>query len=241
MKECQAILDMHTHSIASGHGTTDTITMMAQAAAQKGLKILGIADHGPSTPNSSNISYFRGLHLAPPIRYGVRILYGIELNILSEDGTVDLDDSTLLNLDYAIISMHITNYKPGTCKENTLGYINAMKRPNVKIIGHCDDERYVVDYEELVNAAIQNSVVFEINNASLILDSFRPNAARYDSEIIRICKKYNYPILLSSDSHGAKGIGNFTESIKIIEDLGYPAELVMNYNMNLFHKYFNLS
>lgn len=38
--------DMHTHSIASGHGTECTITNMARAAAEKGLRLLGITDHG---------------------------------------------------------------------------------------------------------------------------------------------------------------------------------------------------
>ncbi len=38
--------DIHTHSIASGHGTTCTISDMAKAASRKGLKLLGITDHG---------------------------------------------------------------------------------------------------------------------------------------------------------------------------------------------------
>lgn len=41
--------DIHTHSIASGHGTTCTISDMAKAASKKGLKLLGIFDHGPGT------------------------------------------------------------------------------------------------------------------------------------------------------------------------------------------------
>ena len=42
--------DIHTHSIASGHGTTCTISDMAKAASKKGLKLLGISDHGPGIP-----------------------------------------------------------------------------------------------------------------------------------------------------------------------------------------------
>ena len=41
--------DIHTHSIASGHGTTCTISDMAKAASKKGLKLLGISEHGPGT------------------------------------------------------------------------------------------------------------------------------------------------------------------------------------------------
>ena len=41
------ISDIHTHSIASGHGTHCTISDMAKAASKKGLRLLGITDHGP--------------------------------------------------------------------------------------------------------------------------------------------------------------------------------------------------
>lgn len=41
--------DIHTHSIASGHGTSCTISDMAKEASLQGLKLLGITDHGPAT------------------------------------------------------------------------------------------------------------------------------------------------------------------------------------------------
>lgn len=50
--------DIHTHSIASGHGTTCTISDMAKAASQKGLKLLGITDHGPATLAARNFFLF---------------------------------------------------------------------------------------------------------------------------------------------------------------------------------------
>ena len=42
-------LDVHTHTIASGHATTATITDMAKSAAANNLTLLGISDHGPAT------------------------------------------------------------------------------------------------------------------------------------------------------------------------------------------------
>ena len=74
--------DIHTHSIASGHGTTCTISDMAKAASKKGLKLLGISDHGPGTLASGTSSYFRSLPFYPRKRFGIDILYGVELNIL---------------------------------------------------------------------------------------------------------------------------------------------------------------
>ncbi len=57
--------DIHTHSIASGHGTNCTISDMAKEAGRKGLKLLGISDHGPGTLVSGTSSYFRSLPFCP--------------------------------------------------------------------------------------------------------------------------------------------------------------------------------
>ena len=64
MKNVPILLDIHTHSVASGHGSRDTIADMARAAVAASLDILGISDHGPATPGSGSSSYFRNLHLA---------------------------------------------------------------------------------------------------------------------------------------------------------------------------------
>ena len=57
-------LDVHTHTLASGHAFS-TLQEMAQAAADKGLKLLGITDHAPSIPGSSDPIYFRNLYVVP--------------------------------------------------------------------------------------------------------------------------------------------------------------------------------
>lgn len=139
--------DVHTHSIASGHGTTCTVSDMAKAASKKGLKLLGITDHGPGTLAAGTSSYFRSLSYSPKKRFGIELLFGVELNILDVDGHVDLSDKLLDKLDYAIASMHAQNYKSGSVKENTSAYLNAMKHPCVKILGHCDNPHFPADYE----------------------------------------------------------------------------------------------
>ena len=120
--------DVHTHSIASGHGTTCTVSDMAKAASKKGLKLLGITDHGPGTLAAGTSSYFRSLSYSPKKRFGIELLFGVELNILDVDGHVDLSDELLDKLDYAIASMHAQNYKSGSVKENTSAYLRQNPR-----------------------------------------------------------------------------------------------------------------
>ena len=55
--------DIHTHSIASGHGTCATMTDMAKAANAAGLKMLGISDHGPKTLVADAFLISAALHL----------------------------------------------------------------------------------------------------------------------------------------------------------------------------------
>ncbi len=93
-------IDLHTHTIASGHAF-NTIYEMANAASEKGVEILGIVEHGPETLGSSKEVYFECLDRVPKELFGVRLLFGCELNIIDEQGEVDLSESTLRRLDFA--------------------------------------------------------------------------------------------------------------------------------------------
>ena len=63
-------LDVHTHTVASGHAFS-SLQEMAQAAAGKGLKLLGITEHAPSIPGTCNPIYFRNLYVVPRHMYGI--------------------------------------------------------------------------------------------------------------------------------------------------------------------------
>lgn len=220
--------DMHTHSIASGHGTSCTISEMAKSASAKGLKLLGITDHGPATLAAGTPSYFRSLTFSPKKRFGVELMYGIELNILDEEGHVDLEEELLEKLDYAIASMHAFNYRPGTRKANTNAFLNVMKNPHVKILGHCDNPNYQVDYDAIAACARENGVLLEINEASLAPYSYRGDTRANNLEILRCCAKYQVPILLGSDSHGSDHVGDFTCSSDFVHKAMFPQSLIYN-------------
>ncbi len=227
-------LDVHTHTIASGHGSTATITDMAKVAAAKGLKLLGISDHGPATLGGGRVSYFRSLAHAQKKRLGVEMFYGAEANILDTSGRLDLDDTTLKGLDYVIASIHKPIMKPGSMEENTKAYIESMKNPCVRIIGHCDDVKFPVDYLAIVKAAMENDVLLEINNSSLSPNGYRGDTKFNDLMILNLCKHFHYPVILSSDSHGTDHVGDFENAMKIVKLAKMPEELILNYSTNAF-------
>lgn len=222
--------DLHTHSISSGHGTSCTIADMAKTACSRGLSLLGISDHGPATMCAGTPSYFRSLAMAPRYRCGIEMLYGVELNILDDNGTVDLEDDILNLLDYAIISVHPQNFRPGSLQSNTRAYCSAMKHRKVRIIGHCDDPRYPVDYEELAKAAEFYHVYFEINNSSLSPSGYRGEVRPGYRRMLETCCKRHLPVVLSSDSHGKERVGVFSSAEDFLRQEKFPPELILNHH-----------
>ena len=112
-----------------------------------------------------------------------------------------------------------------------------LKHPKVKILGHCDDVKYPVDYEALMVAAKFYNVIFEINNSSLSPNGYRGDTRENVRTILRLCKKYNHPIVLSSDSHGRKNVGNFEYAMKMIEETDFPEDLILNYSSKKFKSF----
>lgn len=236
MPDYPILLDIHTHCISSGHGSLDTITDMARTAGKRSLKLLGISDHGPQTPGAASSTYFRNLLLADRRRFGVYLLYGVELNILNENGDVDLEDSLTASLDYAIISMHPPVFQSGDSLLNTTAYINAMRHPGVRFLGHSDDGRFPVDYERLLSSCIKYQVYPEINNASLMPNAYRTEGRIHSMEILSLCKKLRIPVLLSSDSHGTKHVGDMKYIFPLLDECDFPPELIINSSIEFLQK-----
>jgi len=230
------ILDTHTHTIASGHAY-NTINEMAKSAADKGLKLLAITDHAPMMPGASSYMYFLNYKALRREKYGVKLLFGVEFNILDKNGTLDLRGDAASALDIGIASLHPPCYKPGTVQENLGAYIKAMQNPHVNIIGHPDDGRFPVDMEGLVLAAKEHHVLLELNNASLNPKGFRQDAEKNDLEMLALCKKYSQPVVVGSDAHVEEDVGNFSFAKRLIEQAGFPEELVINTSIDKLYSY----
>ena len=123
-------LDVHTHTVASGHAYS-TLQEMAKAGAEKGLKILGITEHTSGIPGACDPIYFRNLHVVPRRMYGVELLLGAEINILDSAGNIDADADLMSRLDLRIAGIHLLCYQHGTKEENTQGMI----KPNIVFFG----------------------------------------------------------------------------------------------------------
>ena len=110
-------------------------------------EMIAITEHAPAMQGSCGPIYFHNLQATRYPFDGIEVLFGVELNIMDYEGTVDLDEKGLKRTDLRIASMHVQCIKPGTEAENTRGILGAIQNPYVDIIGHPDDSRFPMTYE----------------------------------------------------------------------------------------------
>lgn len=232
------VLDLHTHTIASGHAY-NTMMEMIREAQNKGLDVYGITEHAPRMKGTCTDFYFHNLKVVPRKHGDLELLLGVELNILDEHGTVDLEEPHLGDMDVTIASLHKPCIQPGSRDYNTQCLISAMKNPHINIIGHPDDGRYEIDYEALVQGAKEYGKVLELNNHSMEPDCNRQNAVENDRVMLELCKKYQVPVVMDSDAHFDLLIGEFDLARNLLEKLDFPEELVLNRSVDAIRKYVN--
>lgn len=231
-------MDLHTHTIASGHAYNTRNEMIA-AAYGKGLDLLAITEHAPAMPGSCQQMYFSNFRVLPRKYENMTVLYGVELNILDYEGHVDLPNEMLKEMDVVLASIHPPCYVSGTAEENTAAYLGAMKNPYVNIIAHPDDSRFPVDYEVLVKAAKEYHVLLEVNNTSLSPLSYRMNGRENYQQLLELCAKYQVPITVDSDAHVDALVGAHEFALEMLEEMGFPEKLVMNTRDDAIYDYIN--
>lgn len=229
-------MDIHTHSVASGHAYS-TVDENLRFAAEKGMELVALTDHAPGMKDTTGHAYFANLHVLPEKLHGVRLLKGIELNIMDFDGRVDMDERVLSRLDLAIASLHLPCIAPGSRKENTAALVKAMENPYVHIIGHPGDPRYDVDYKEVFRQAKATGTLLEVNNASLIPGGFRDGSQENVRNILCMSMEEGVPVVVGSDAHFYTGIGDFSHAQTLLKEVDFPAELVLNTDPERFLAY----
>ena len=220
-------LDVHTHTVASGHAYS-SIGEMAKEASKKKLKLLGITEHAQGIPGTCSNIYFENLRVVPREMYGVELMLGAEINILDYSGKLSMEDRLIDKLDIRIAGIHNHCYTPGTIEQNTNAVIQAIKNPRIDIISHPDDGSCPLDYDLVVQAAKKYNTLLEINNNSINPINRRINARENSIYMLKLCKKYNVQIILASDAHVDTDVGRFNLVYEVLHEVDFPEELIIN-------------
>ena len=223
------VADVHMHSIMSGHAF-GTIRELAAAAAERGLKLIGITEHGPGIPGTVDPIYFRNLNDAPRLLFGVELLYGSEVNVVA-GGALSLDERHLNYLDYAAAGIHGLCYENAGIVKNTDNVIRCMEHPKVRFISHPDDGNFPLDYPALVQGAKATNTALEVNNSSLRKPWLRPNCVENYRKMLPLCMEYGVPVVVNTDAHDPGAVGDFTLALGLLEELQMDENLILNQDL----------
>lgn len=227
------LADLHTHSKNSrfGHGK-NTIEEMAIAANEIGLVEIGITDHGYAHFfRTSKQKLKRARQIVDEINEWskTKVLLGVEADIISEDGTLDIDNDSLALLDILIVGYHkliptdFANFFGKTkktavaIKRCTNAFINAINRYPVTIISHLDSI-LTTNLYEIGKACYENNVLIEINNRHT-----KWNEKQMNELIDSGCM-----FVLSSDAHSREHVGDVDKAMEFITKYNIPSERIAN-------------
>lgn len=215
--------DLHTHTVASTHGYS-TVTEMAKAAADTGVQLLAITDHGPGAPDAPHVWHFHNYKILPRTLCGVTMLYGTEANIMDEHGTLDMDEHELSFCEWVIASYHTgcVSFARET-EAVTEGYVQVCKNPLVDVIGHPTTAAFPCDYETVIRACADAGKLIELNESSL---RYKKGALENAYRFYALCKRLSVPVALSTDAHFWGLVGKTPLAEKLLQELDFPQELI---------------
>ena len=231
--------DFHVHTIFSGHAFS-TLQEVITAARERGLEYLAITDHGPARPDGPKLDYFKNLNRQDTLRQlpDIRVLVGVEANIINTWGDLDMPVKLLNELDIVLAGFHnSTGYGGSSVSENTGALIKAIERNRITVITHVGDPRfpYPVDVEESVAAAVEHGVLVEINQSAL--HRWRAENVAHYERVLAVLQKYRAPILMSSDSHISYSVGVVSECERFLAEHGVDPMTTVNYSEEMIRKY----
>lgn len=218
------LTDLHTHTLASTHAYS-TLKENIDAAKALGMEAIAITDHAPSMEDAPHIWHFDNLKSIPKVVDGVRILKGVETNITDLNGTLDMNDKSLKNLEIVVASIHAPCYKDLGAADNTSAYLGALSNPYVDIIGHSGYCDILYDYETVLEKAKENHQLIEINNATF---NVRTRSVPNCRKIAQLCKEMGVGICVNSDAHNCYVLGRYDKATAMLEEIDFPEELIIN-------------
>lgn len=220
--------DLHTHTIHSSHAFS-TIDELAATAAKRGIELIALTDHAPTMPGGAHLYYFDNLSILPDEINGVRVLKGVEANILN-NGELDLPQSVLSSLEFVAAGLHeVEGLTIKTKEAYTEAIIAAMENPFLKMITHPVNRRFPIDLERVVKHAKLKGVLLELNASSYHLRKKNRRGIMSQSiELARSVKKHGALLSVNSDAHYHTEVGNIDSLMGILIQSGLEEKSIIN-------------
>jgi DNA polymerase (family 10) len=219
--------DLHMHTTATdGRDDLDT---MALAAQRCGHRYVAITEHSKALAMANGLDEHAALAHAARVRAlngrfeGLTLLAGIECDILA-DGTLDLADDCLAQLDIVIASVHSHFSQEGSQLTDRL--LRALECPWVDVLGHPTGRRLLkrdplpFDMDAIMGAAKSLGVALEINCQVDRLDLNDSHA--------RLARSHGVHLVISTDAHSTTALGNLRWGVQMARRGWIEPEQVLN-------------
>ena len=231
--------DLHTHTVASGHAYS-TVDEMAKGAFRKGIKLIAVTDHGPKMPGGPHSYHFGNFSIVPDHLYGVRIIKGVEANILDE-GKLDLSAEVLDCLEFVSAGIHsLTGHNLQNKEDYTNATIKAMENPYLDMITHPVQKEYPIDLKRVAAAAAANNVILELNASSYSSKKAYIRGIKSESlQLLKLAADYGFKLAVNSDAHFHSEVGEFSDLDFILENENFDQELIVNRSLESMIDYLN--
>ena len=237
--------DYHTHSTYSRHGHgKGSVLENASVAANKGIKQIAITDHGYNHPvfgiRKKDVAELKeDIYNAKEVS-GVDILLGIEANMTSFDGDVDLGEEDLEDFDIILMGHHkfvlgnrkyidtinlqATNgllriFTPSQerVSKNTTSFLKALDKYPIDIITHLNYGA-PTDTLAVARTAREKGVYIELNGKRINFT---------DHEIITMANE-GVKFIINSDAHSPDRVGETNKALNLVYRLGIPTSMIAN-------------
>jgi DNA polymerase (family 10) len=196
--------DLHSHTTWSADGKS-TMEEMARAAKARGYAYLAVTDHSHYLRDGKLAAQRKELDALNAKLKPFRLLHGVEVNIRA-NGTLDVSDEDLAELDWVVASIHAA-----FSTNPTERIIAAMENPHVDVIGHLTGRKINkrgpmhVDLEQVFAAAVETGTALEINSQPDRLDLRDADA--------RLAGERGVRIVVSTDAHSTSALDYATLGI----------------------------
>nr|WP_312579669.1 PHP domain-containing protein [Sedimentibacter sp.] len=238
--------DYHIHSTYSknNHGKS-TIEEIVKTSVDIGLKEIAITDHGPKHflygIKKDKITEAKNKVVEMRKKYPqIKILFGVEANILNLEGDIDVNDDLLNSCDIILCGYHsgvlfssfydfwnfyvmnfigkfIKSIREKQIEKNTSAVVKALNKYNINILTHPGD-KIPVDIDKVAYTAEKRNTLLEINN----------HHQHLNPEEIKVAEKYDVHFVINSDSHIKDSIGGCLNAIEAAEKAGLDLSRIIN-------------
>jgi putative hydrolase len=241
----ELIADYHTHTVHS-HGR-GTVEENVAAAQRRGLSAVAITDHGPANYFNLGVkapevllSIQKEIQRVEEERPGIQVLAGVEANVVSSEGDLDVPDDLLRDLDVVLVGLHpLVHYRsPGDAlkmglvnlagrvspavgrqvrETNTRALEEAVTRHEVDIITH-PGLHVSIDTARLATACASAGTALEISAGHPYMTP----------EFVAVARESGAAFAIGSDAHRPEDVGELSRGLAVAEAAALPPALVLN-------------